>query len=87
MGNIGGMVAIMGVCGIVLLIGAMGKKVEWLVNFILRAVIGTIGIYFLNYLFVKLYLMIENFIIKHKMEKTFHHNYYLQQIKYFVSIN
>ena len=50
MGNIGGMVAIMGVCGIVLLIGAMGKKVEWLVNFILRAVIGTIGIYFLNYL-------------------------------------
>ena len=50
MGNIGGTVAIMGVCGIVLLIGAMGKKVEWLVNFILRAVIGTIGIYFLNYL-------------------------------------
>lgn len=51
MENIGGMAAIMGVCVIVLLIGAMGKKVEWLVNFILRAVMGTVGIYFLNYLF------------------------------------
>ncbi|MBP3477447.1 MAG: pro-sigmaK processing inhibitor BofA family protein [Lachnospiraceae bacterium] len=40
----------MGVCVIVLLIGAMGRKVEWLVNFILRAVMGTVGIYFLNYL-------------------------------------
>lgn len=50
MENIGGMAAIMGVCVIVLLIGAMGRKVEWLVNFILRAVMGTIGIYFLNYL-------------------------------------
>ncbi len=50
MENIGGMAAIMGVCALVLLIGAMGKKVEWLVNFILRAVVGTVGIYFLNYL-------------------------------------
>lgn len=50
MENIGGMAAIMGVCVIVLLIGAMGRKVEWLVNFILRAVMGTVGIYFLNYL-------------------------------------
>lgn len=51
MENIGGMAAILGVCVIVLLIGAMGRKVEWLVNFILRAVMGTVGIYFLNYLF------------------------------------
>lgn len=50
MENIGGMLAIMGVCLIVLLIGAMGRKVEWLVNFILRAVMGTIGIYCVNYL-------------------------------------
>lgn len=50
MENIGGMAAIMGVCVIVLLIGAVGRKVEWLVNFILRAVMGTVGIYFLNYL-------------------------------------
>jgi len=34
---------------VVLIIGAMGRKVEWLVNFILRAVMGTVGIYFLNY--------------------------------------
>lgn len=50
MGNAGGMLAILGVCLIVLIIGAMGRKVEWLVNFILRAVMGTIGIYCLNYL-------------------------------------
>ena len=50
MDNIGGMLAIMGVCLIVLLIGAMGRKVEWMVNFILRAVMGTIGIYCINYL-------------------------------------
>ena len=51
MGNAGGMLAILAVCAVVLIIGAMGRKVEWLVNFILRAVMGTIGIYFLNYLF------------------------------------
>ena len=51
MENAGGMLAILGVCLIVLIIGAMGRKVEWLVNFILRAVMGTIGIYILNYIF------------------------------------
>ena len=50
MGNVGGMLAILVVCLIVLAIGAMGRKVEWLVNFILRAVMGTIGIYCVNYL-------------------------------------
>ena len=49
MRNAGGMLAILGVCLIVLIIGAMGRKVEWMVNFILRAVMGTIGIYCLNY--------------------------------------
>lgn len=48
--NANGMLAIMGVCLIVLIIGALGRKVEWLVNFILRAVMGTIGIYCLNYM-------------------------------------
>lgn len=46
-----GMLAILGVCLIVLIIGALGRKVEWVVNFILRAVMGTVGIYCLNYLF------------------------------------
>ena len=50
MGNIGGFAAIMAVCLVVLAIGAMGRKVEWLVNFILRAVMGTIGIYAINYM-------------------------------------
>lgn len=48
--NANSVLAILGVCIIVLIIGALGRKVEWLVNFILRAVMGTIGIYFLNYL-------------------------------------
>lgn len=47
--NGNGMLAILGVCAVVLIIGAMGRKVEWLVNFILRAVMGTVGIYCLNY--------------------------------------
>lgn len=50
MNQVNGVVAILGVCLIVLVIGAMGRKVEWLVNFILRAVMGTIGIYCLNYM-------------------------------------
>lgn len=49
MANGNGMLAILGVCLIVLVIGALGRKVEWLVNFILRAVMGTVGIYFINY--------------------------------------
>ncbi len=50
MNQMNGMLAILGVCLVVLLIGALGRKVEWLVNFILRAVMGTVGIYFLNYI-------------------------------------
>lgn len=53
MGNIGGVAAILAVCLIVLGIGAMGRKVEWLVNFILRAVMGTIGIYAINYMLAR----------------------------------
>ena len=50
MNQMNGMLAILGVCLVVLLIGALGRKVEWLGNFILRAVMGTVGIYFLNYI-------------------------------------
>ncbi|MCI9464772.1 MAG: Pro-sigmaK processing inhibitor BofA [Lachnospiraceae bacterium] len=48
MERFGGMAVILGVCVIVLLIGAFGRKIEWIINFVLRAVMGTIGIYFLN---------------------------------------
>ena len=50
MGNLNGAIVILAVCLIVLAIGAMGRKVEWLVNFILRAVMGTVGIYAINYM-------------------------------------
>lgn len=50
MDNLGGVVTILAVCLIVLAIGAMGRKVEWLVNFVLRAVMGTVGIYAINYM-------------------------------------
>jgi inhibitor of the pro-sigma K processing machinery len=51
MENLGGMAAIVGVCALVLVIGVLGKRAEWLVNFVMRAVMGSVGIYFLNYLF------------------------------------
>ena len=47
--NTGGVAAIVVVCLIVLGIGAMGQKVEWLINFIFRAVMGTVGIFVINY--------------------------------------
>ena len=50
MENISGAAMILAVCLIVLAIGAMGRKVEWLVNFVLRAVMGTVGIYAFNHL-------------------------------------
>ncbi|MCM1049831.1 MAG: pro-sigmaK processing inhibitor BofA family protein [Clostridiales bacterium] len=48
MEKMGSMAAILGVCILVLVIGALGRKIEWIINFVLRAVLGTIGIYFLN---------------------------------------
>lgn len=49
MTNISGVTAIIVVCLVVLAIGAMGQKVEWLINFIFRAVMGTVGIFVINY--------------------------------------
>lgn len=43
-----GTILIVAACAVVLLIGAMRKKSEWLLNFILRGVLGTIAIYFIN---------------------------------------
>lgn len=48
MADFGNMAAIMIVCVLVLFIGAFGRKIEWIINFLLRAVMGTLGIYFLN---------------------------------------
>lgn len=43
-----GTILIVAACVIVLLIGAMRRRTEWLLNIILRGVLGTISIYFIN---------------------------------------
>lgn len=43
-----GIIMIGGACGLVLLIAAMRSKTELLLNFILRCVLGTLAIYFIN---------------------------------------
>lgn len=48
MNNQIGTILIIGVCAGVLLIGAMRKKAEWLLNFVLRAVLGTLAIFLIN---------------------------------------
>lgn len=43
-----GVILIIAACTTVLLIGALRRKSEWLLNLILRGVIGTIAIYFID---------------------------------------
>ncbi|MDR0964646.1 MAG: pro-sigmaK processing inhibitor BofA family protein [Clostridium sp.] len=43
-----GIIVIVALCLIVLLIGALKKRVEWLLNFIVRGVVGVVAIYFIN---------------------------------------
>ena len=43
-----GTIWILAACGVVLLIGAVKKKVEWLLNIVMRSILGTIAIYFVN---------------------------------------
>lgn len=35
-------------CIVILLIGAARKKVEWLLNLVMRSILGTVAIYFIN---------------------------------------
>lgn len=37
------------VCAVVLLVGILHQKAEWLLNGCLRAVVGTIAMYFINF--------------------------------------
>lgn len=48
MGNQLGIISIIGACTVVLLIGAMRKRLEWLLNFVMRSILGTVAIYFIN---------------------------------------
>lgn len=43
-----GTILIVAACTTVLLIGALRRKSEWLLNLILRGVLGTIAIYFID---------------------------------------
>lgn len=48
MKNPAGIIVMLVVCAAVLLIGALKKRAEWLLNGCLRAVLGVIVIYFVN---------------------------------------
>lgn len=54
MNNETGILMIVGVCAGVLLIGAMRRRVEWLLNFVLRVVLGTLAIFLINICLEKL---------------------------------
>ena len=43
-----GVIAIVGVCALVLLMGAVRKKKEWLLNLVLRTVLGTLAVVTVN---------------------------------------
>ncbi len=45
--NMGTMVIVL-TCAAVLLMGAVRRKIEWLLNVVMRSVLGTIAIYFIN---------------------------------------
>jgi inhibitor of the pro-sigma K processing machinery len=47
------------VCLIALLVGALHRKAEWLMDFLVRGIVGTVAIFFLNMAFVKMGLRIE----------------------------
>lgn len=48
MDNYLGGIIIVASCTLVLLIGAFRRKKEWIINFILRSVAGTIAAFFIN---------------------------------------
>ena len=43
-----GIYLIVGILAVVLIIGAMKSRAEWIINFIFRAVTGTVAIFFMN---------------------------------------
>jgi len=44
----GWMIVAVIICSIILLFVALKKKSEWMMNFVLRGILGTLGIYFAN---------------------------------------
>lgn len=48
MENETGILLIAATCGLVLLISAVRSKAEWLLNVVLRGILGTVAMYFIN---------------------------------------
>ena len=46
--NTMGMAALVIICAVVLLMGVVKRKMEWLLNVLMRSIFGTIAIYFVN---------------------------------------
>lgn len=46
--NMLGVTAILFICGAVLIMGVLKRRMEWLLNFFMRSILGTIAIYFIN---------------------------------------
>lgn len=43
-----GTVVIILACAVVLIVGAVRRKTEWMLNILMRGILGTIAIYFIN---------------------------------------
>ena len=43
-----GTIAIVAACVVVLIVGAVKRKTEWMLNVLMRGILGTIAIYFIN---------------------------------------
>lgn len=46
-----GIILIVAALAVVLVIGTMKSRAEWIINFMLRGVLGMMSIYFVNFLF------------------------------------
>lgn len=46
--NMLGVTAVIVICGAVLIIGVMKRKMEWILNIFMRSILGTLAIYFIN---------------------------------------
>ncbi len=46
--NMLGGIAIAAACGVVLVMGAVRSRMEWLLNVFMRGILGTVAIYFIN---------------------------------------
>lgn len=43
-----GTIIIIAACAVVLIVGAVKRKTEWMLNVLMRGILGTIAIYFIN---------------------------------------